>query len=320
MNFSIKPLGRALKAANGFLYNFIRYCRYSGYKADFSNSRMRNYQSVKIYHTLEKSMSFKDRNPSSGWTNAFLLLNICKEANKHENIGYHDEVALSILEKFISFEASKDRPEAIKIRSELRKLDFYSDIDHGSYLFTEKEMKKGVLDAPEDFFMSRYSLREFSQKVVEESIVKKAIWLAMKTPSACNRQPWFVYHITDPKIKKSALGFQSGNRGFGDRIPNLLIITADLNAFIPGQEHYQHWIDGGMFSMSVIYALHSLGVASCCLNWSQTPHLDKELRKEINIQGNHSIMMMLAVGWPDEKNTVCVSPRRPFDEIYISLG
>ena len=49
----------------------------------------------------------------------------------------------------------------------------------------------------------------------------------------------------------------------------LLIIAMDLKAFVPAHERYQHWIDGGMFSMSIIYALHSLGLSSCCLNWSK---------------------------------------------------
>jgi hypothetical protein len=86
-----------------------------------------------------------------------------------------------------------------------------------------------------------------------------------------------------------------------------------------GQEHYQHWIDGGMFSMSVVYALHSLGVASCCLNWSQSPTNDKLLRSRLDIKDNHSIIMMLAVGLPNDNNNVCISARRPISEIYSTL-
>jgi nitroreductase len=142
----------------------------------------------------------------------------------------------------------------------------------------------------------------------------------MKTPSVCNRQAWHVYHITDASIKEKALRYQSGNRGFGENIPNLMIVTTDLRAFMPGQEHYQHWIDGGLFSMSIIYALHSLGVASCCLNWSQSPGNDKLLRSLIDIEPSHTVIMMLAVGWPDKKNNVCVSARRPLDEVYTRMA
>ncbi len=317
---SIKPLGRMVKAAHGFLYNFIRYCLYSNAKQNVVDSKKRNYISVKIYHTLEKSMSYKNRSSSHGWTAAFMLMEHCKAINASKNIGYHDKIALSVLKDFIDLEGNVDRPEAEQILSEIEEFDFLSDEDCGSHLLSRDEMTTGKLELPESFFLSRFSLREFSPVVVEDDIIEKAISLAMKTPSACNRQPWYIYHIADPEIKKAALKLQTGNAGFGDRIPNLLVIAADLNAFIPGQEHYQHWIDGGMFSMSTIYALHSLGVASCCLNWSQTPGADKSLRKIVNIQGSHSIIMMLAVGWPDEENLVCVSPRRPFNEIYKKIG
>lgn len=92
-----------------------------------------------------------------------------------------------------------------------------------------------------------------------------------------------------------------------------------FKAFMPGQEHYQHWIDSGMFAMSVIYALHSLGVASCCLNWSQSPASDKKLRSCLDIKDNHTIIMMLAIGLPKENNNACISARRPLDEFYSKL-
>ena len=85
----------------------------------------------------------------------------------------------------------------------------------------------------------------------------------MKSPSACNRQAWHVYHSDSDEVKLAVLKEQSGNKGFGDKIPNLLIVASDLKAFMPAEERYQHWIDGGMFSMSLVYAFHSLGVASC---------------------------------------------------------
>ena len=92
-----------------------------------------------------------------------------------------------------------------------------------------------------------------------------------------------------------------------------------FRAFFAGSEHYQHWIDGGMMSMSIIYALHSLGVASCPLNWSQTPKADKALRKALKIENNQTVIMMIAVGYPEQANIVCRSSRRPFEEVFSKL-
>lgn len=140
--------------------------------------------------------------------------------------------------------------------------------------------------------------------------------LAVKAPSACNRQPWKVYHTTDPHKRDAALALQAGNRGFGHKIPNLLIVTADLRAFMPGEERYQIWIDGGIFSMSLIQAFHSLGIGTCCLNWSVSPKRDKQLRKIFNIDPSQSVIMMLAAGYPRSENFVCAS-KRPSVETFL---
>ncbi|MCI5137819.1 MAG: hypothetical protein D3922_05260, partial [Candidatus Electrothrix sp. AR1] len=99
-----------------------------------------------------------------------------------------------------------------------------------------------------------------------------------------------------------------------------IVVTIDLKAFFGGNEHYQHWIEGGLFSMSMMYAFHSLGVATCALNWSQFPEKDKALRKIVNIQPYHTIILMLAVGYPNQLNKVCCSARKSVDDIHSTLN
>lgn len=315
----IRPFGRLVKALYGFSYNFKRFYSYAGWRSNLRDLEQRNYIAAKIYHSLEKSMSFKNRKQGSGWVDAYLLLDLLKVANREGSFGFHDKAACKLLSAFIELEGNRETEQAEQIRNELSRLNFTSLDDHGTRYYTDLDFRRGLLDSPESFFFSRYSLREFKEEVVREDVIKRAVSLAMKSPSVCNRQAWHVYHTTDSVVKGRALKYQAGNRGFGDKIPNLMIITTDLKAFMPGQEHYQHWIDGGLFSMSLIYALHSLGVASCCLNWSQSPANDKLLRSLVNIKQHHTVVMMLAVGWPDEHNKVCISARRPLDEVFSHL-
>jgi nitroreductase len=315
----IKPYGRLVSALHGFIYDMSRYYLFSAWRSNMRDDEQRNYNMVKISHALEKSMSFSNRRVTSGWANAFILLDIIKEAQRSGNIGFHDRGGLSVLMKFINMDENKHTHMAEDIRKATEVFDFYSDKEYGVKNISAIDFENGALDDPERFFFSRYSLREFKEEVVSEDLIKRVVLLALKTPSACNRQEWHVYHTDNKEVKSIALSFQSGNRGFGDNIQNLMIITSDLKAFMPGQEHYQHWIDGGMFAMSVIYALHSLGVASCCLNWSQTPANDKKLRSCLNIKDSHTIIMMLAVGLPKEHNNACISTRRPLEEFYSKL-
>ncbi|WP_157724702.1 hypothetical protein [Vibrio tarriae] len=72
--------------------------------------------------------------------------------------------------------------------------------------------------------------------------------------------------------------------------------------------------------MSLIYALHSKGIASCCLNWSQQGLQDKHFRNAFQvIDKSHTIIMMLAIGNPKADNKLCVSPRRPIVEVYSEI-
>ncbi len=320
---SIKPYIRVLyrmyKNILGFAYDFKRFTLYSGWRENMKDSEQRNYYSVLVYHALEKSLSYKVRNKNSGWTNAYKILDLLKLAQKYNNIGYHDKASKQVLENFINLPENVSDSRSQQIKNELDLINFNSEDQHGIQEYSFLDYKKGVLEDPESFFFSRYSLREFKNKIIDEKTIIRAINLTMKTPSVCNRQGWHIYHTSDHDIKKRILKFQNGNKPFGEHIPNLFVITADLKAFFSSEEHYQSWIDGGLLSMSLIYALHSIGIASCPLNWSQPPKSDKKLRELINIKPNHTIIMLLAAGYPDKNNKVCISARRPIDEIYSKL-
>jgi nitroreductase len=316
---NVRGLGRLVKAALGFYYDFSRYLKHGPWRADMRIYEVRSFHLVKIYHSLEKSLAFKARNPGSGWSQAGQLADILVPLEAKNGLGFHEARALAVLAKFCKHPDNVDDPRSELLLQRLAHLTHDSSLEVGALHVTGAELTRGRLVNPEEFFLSRHSLREFAPDEVPLSVVMRALELAQKTPSACNRQTWHVYHTADPAVKLAALKHQSGNRGFGRAIPNLLVITTDIKGFIPSNEHYQHWIDGGMYSMSLIYALHSLGVSSCCLNWSQEPRLDKLTRRQLNIRNSHTILMMLAIGFPAKENAVCSSPRLPVSNVLTEL-
>lgn len=302
----------------GHFYDFTRYIKYSGWNENFNNKDIRGYKSVMTYHSLEKSLSYEKRNNNHGWNTAFQALDMAKSF-KDSKVGFFDQKLIYSLSNFVNHPSNKIHKNAIIIKNELLKNKIFEPKDNLTIQMSKEDFHKGMLDNPKEFFESRYSLREFSNQIVDESEIKKAIKLAMKTPSVCNRQEWHIYHTSDEDVKQTALSYQSGNKPFGKNIPNLLIVTTDLNAFFSSNERYQNWIDGGLISMSIIYALHSLGIASCPLNWSQFPSVDIAFRKKIKIKSNHNIIMFIAAGYPKESNQVCSSDRKNVDDIYSKI-
>lgn len=310
----IRPLGRLVFFLLCILYDFYRFIRYGGWRLNMKDKRERNYSAVRIYHSLEKSLSLTGRNRSAGGNNAKLLKKIIERAEESNDYGFQDRVAIKVLSDFTA--QIEDGGEGMLLHNDLQHLAQEASGKGGI-----REIKKPqyLLENPEDFFMGRHSIREFSNIKIDDQVLERAMHMAMKAPSVCNRQAWHVYDIENPDLIEAALNLQDGNRGFGHKVSRLIIITSDLKAFFSSKERYQHWIDGGIFSMSLIMAFHSLGIGSCCLNWSQDISTDIKLRKRIPIKPEHSVIMMLAIGYPMETNKVCQSPRRPLEEVYTKL-
>lgn len=142
----------------------------------------------------------------------------------------------------------------------------------------------------------RRSVRSYSTKSVPIDDITACIEVAQFCPSACNRQPWKV-HIYQHKEKiDELLKLQSGNNGFGHQLNTLLIIAADMNAFFDGSERHEPYIDGGLFTMSLILALQAKGISSCCLNWCVKPQTDAKAHEVGDIPESHRIIMYLAIG------------------------
>ncbi|QID16771.1 nitroreductase family protein [Nitrogeniibacter mangrovi] len=163
----------------------------------------------------------------------------------------------------------------------------------------------------------RRSCRDFAERRVEEEVVLRAIDIAQLSPSVCNRQSARVYVLTDPEQISAALSFQNGNRGFGHKVPALMVVTADARAFLDALERSQPYVDGGLFAMSLVYGLQSQGVVSCCLNWCVSDATDQAFKRLAGIPDWERIIMFIAVGYPLDEYLVPRSHRRNRDDVAM---
>lgn len=174
---------------------------------------------------------------------------------------------------------------------------------------TKDEIIKQAQGNFETCAMSRHSIRNFSSESVPEETICDAVRIAQKSPSVCNRQSWRVYIAKDPEYKQKVLILQNGNKGFGHTADFVALITTDIRAFTGAHERNQPYIDGGLFAMSFMYALHSKGVGTCPLNWMVGPHIDRKLRKIVPIKPSENVIMMMVGGFMTERMKVPKSAR-----------
>ena len=165
------------------------------------------------------------------------------------------------------------------------------------------------------FITSRHSIRDFEQRKVSPELITEAVRVAMSAPSVCNRQGWRAHWFDAPEDLARILPLHSGSAGFADNIPGVFILTFDIRAFEGTNERNQGWIDGGLFSMNLMLALHGLGLGSVPLNWSRSNAASDKMRATAGIPDHENILMLLAVGHPSEGYRVARSARRPVEQI-----
>ncbi len=182
----------------------------------------------------------------------------------------------------------------------------------------EVQKRYSGLSNPEDFFLTRHSTRDFDGAKIEIDVLVRALELASTAPSVCNRQAWRVDFFFGEDVSRLR-EFQNGNLGFGD-IPALAVISADLNAFSGRGERNQAYVDGGIYSMTLVASLHSLGVSTCMLNLSVENKKAKLLRREMNLADNFEVIMMMAIGYERIGARKAKSLRYPLSRYVHGLG
>lgn len=175
---------------------------------------------------------------------------------------------------------------------------------------------RGMADAAQ-FFATRHSVRDFDERPVTDALLAKAVGCAIHSPSVCNRQAWQVRFYRGAEARE-LLKMQNGNAGFAESVPVVALVSVDTQLFAGAGERNQGWIEGGIFSMSLVWALHALGLDSCMLNMSVLNDTADELRRRTGIPDQELIIMMIAVGYGRDGHRRARSPRRAIDRITWS--
>ncbi|EOJ96029.1 hypothetical protein WOQ_02711 [Enterococcus faecalis EnGen0340] len=162
--------------------------------------------------------------------------------------------------------------------------------------------------------LNRYSIRDYDSSDVDLGLINEAIEIALKSPSVCNRQSARLYIINDKKEIKEMLQLQGGFNGY-ELPPCLILVTSDIQDFIDISERNQPYIDGGIFAMSLIYALEYQGFATCTLNTMFDSKKIKKTRNLLGVPESENLIVYISVGNFKNKYSVPKSFRYPMSEI-----
>jgi nitroreductase len=303
------------------VYDFFRFLRGSGIVDVRQNKETMEGHILRISHALEKGMALPEPRIGYGVSKASELIDFLTDYHQLYGSGRVFEIGVESIEALIEFHKDQSAPNDELIS---KYAGFTSSCDYKHHVGERKAGKRLVRKSdiesvlpvdPEGFFMSRSSVRQYSEEPVSMSLIERAVLIANKTPSVCNRQSCRVRIYTGRQAVKDVLSYQDGNKGFGESASAVLVVSSDMGAFYKSGERYQGYVDGGLFAMSLVYAFHSLGIGTCMLNWSQGYRSDKRFRDAAGIPDNELVVVMIAVGNIKDEYWVSESPRKDLGSI-----
>lgn len=249
-------------------------------------------------HILEKGLSLVEVKP---WFGQQKITTLISDTRNYYN-QYGDKKLLywvvSMLQAYMDFNVGKESApnEIIEQFETLKDLlgPFEDESLKGGIVEVDRGNQKNVFNYGE-FALSRHSVRMFTGESVSIAIIHKALKIAESTPSACNRQPWYNYVITDKKTVSELLTIQRGSRQFKDMVSGL-IITASSAHFFFENEFNQMYFNTGLYAMNLLFALHSEGIGTIPLNLGIKSKDLMIIRKTCGIPDTQMPISLIAVG------------------------
>ncbi|MEA4918558.1 nitroreductase family protein [Proteiniphilum sp.] len=300
-----------------FIYDFYRFSKYSNNPLNCYERKQLQSKITISYHDLERGLSLKEPRPGFGVKAATELIRLLNfYFDKFGKDDLTDNV-IDVLNEWISYNSNNNKCLSIfeGIRFELKE-KCNESLTGGTV--TYRDFKPEIHSFNYSAFVkSRFSLRNFGPERIPDEVIKKSVEISIYSPSACNRQPVKI-HVLKNKSDIIELGkLQGGTNGFVESIDKLIIVTADLRTSIYYKERNQHYVDGGVFAMNLLLALHSLGVGAVILNWASDPKTDKQTYNLLGIPKRETIVVRIAVGSYPKNFKVPKSLKRKPDEILV---
>lgn len=321
----IKPLLRRVKALVNITldnaYDARRYFLHSQSGRHTLNDDQLRGRLLQKAHSIEKGLSMPDRRNFFGLK---ALTELKKLITTYEDRGLsEDHVSISMargaIRAYFDAHSGQEVPANIA-RFEPLAAKGPAPADVGTIALTRNAQIEAAHGDLESTMRSRRSLRVFAPGAVDPKLISDAIDLAGTTPSVCNRQTSRVYVVRDQELKEKMTKLQGGSKGFGPYIDTLLVVTSDMSNFRDSPERNQGFVDGGMFSMSLLLALHSKGLGTIPLNWSAGRARNKRLLEMLDIPDTDLVIMMIGVGLLPDSFEVAASPRRGLSDLMFEVA
>ncbi len=313
----LRAQSMSFKAYGDYFHDTRRFIEYSS--SALWKYRQNNIEARILAHThvIEKGLSLKKVRLEFGKeiiASLFDLMDMLDRRGCAQD-NFYMSVAVCVLNEYVVFHKKKQK-KVMHIEKELmRYKKYFKKVPAGTVSCERAALQKKAQSDYRNLAETRYSVRQFKKEPVDIKILEDIVHLANRAPSSCNRQPSKVHLIQDEEKLKQILEIQQGSKGFGTQAASLLIVTVDLSGYCDPIERNMPFIDGGLFTMSLLYAIHYRGLGACCLNWSVSNKKDHLLRGIVGLKDCETVVALILIGHLPDNFDVATSKRKNLGEV-----
>ena len=261
-----------------------------------SKGQYPKYEILQLAHRLEKGLLNNDPKPMWGWEKAHRIAYLMSKNNDE----FSNRTGRAVLKAYILAKResviAEEREKARLFEQEYPEINNECTLG-GTIILSKADVSNEQKDIIEHFFHTRHSCRDFRKEMVSKNDIENAISLALRCPSACNRQ------VTNCYVYQSK-EFQT------------IILTSSIRAYETGE--FNDWfISPAIFAGYLSLTLHLYGIGSCIYRKQLYGHhqYNEEMRKKFNIPDDEMIILELRFGYYPEQFDVAVSNRHNANEI-----
>ena len=306
-----------LLAFRAFAGDFLRHVRYAArFRPALADKDTMRCRILLLNHQLEKAQTYA--NPKKGYGQEKLhdLLSLLEDYVTRFGADTLCAISVGVLRShFANPAAYKDdacrkRWESLSSRTaSISPPDPGGIILHDGLAESRKTDFRGILSG-------RRSCRQFAPGKLDRATVREAVSLAMRAPSACNRQMVRVHYYDNPDTIRGIVLAQRSDTQWCLEAPALFVITADECYYRDCLERNQRMFDAGLFSMVLDLALHSMGIGSCFKMAQKGTAMDRDTKRIGAIPAQEDICGLILAGhYPHTPVPTAKSPRLPITNI-----
>lgn len=277
---------------------------------------------IRYTHAIEKGLCISNPRLGFGHEKQRIIMSLIEDLEGLDSSYYQEAILMAegALKCYLNFHKEKGYSDEmiLEIEAFLNSRDISNNIlDYGGCItIKQNDMIQSISDC-EKLFNTRHSIRDFSEDEVEHETLLKAIQLAKRAPTACNRQGVRVYVVNhkDADVFKEWL---NGTGDFEKNIKEFILITAKRSVYKPNEIN-QYIVSASMYAAYLTLSLHTYGLGACVVQRNVVINDEwSNIRKMMKIQGDEQAICMIGVGNLKDEYLVPMSHRLS-DGVFVNF-